>query len=441
MHSLQTRLSSGLIITLSILVGAMLIIGSYALRHLAEEFVATRLEHDMDALLVALSFDDKGRPVLDSTRLSPVFRQPYSGHYYTLQANGVVLRSRSLWDTDLALPAGISHRLSRYSTSGPQAQDLLVLARTFRLRGHAVKIGIAEDFTPLGQGLRRLTIGFMLLALLVLGMLILIQRLMVRRSLKPLEDTRRDILRLAQGEVRHLQTDVPTEVQPLVEEINRLITLLGERLQRSRHALGNLAHALKTPLTVLTQLTEHNQTQAELQTELGRQTRQIRTLIDRELKRARIAGTPIPGQRIVLVKEIEDLLATLKKIYPNKTLSIETHIASSILFPGDRDDLLELLGNLLDNAYQWAVSRVRLTAQTNRLLRLSVEDDGPGCDPEQLAYLTQRGARIDESRAGHGLGLAIVSDIVQQYGGRLELGLSAQLGGFKAVVELPYRDG
>lgn len=443
MRSLQARLSTGLIIILVALVVLVLVVGSYSLRHLAEEFIASRLEHDMDALLAALSFDANGLPVLNLGRLNPIFRQPYSGHYYKILSGTSALRSRSLWDADLTIHPTTMGVVTRYFTEGPQGQQLLLVARTFQVRGQVVTIAVTEDFTQFGAGLRRLTIGFVLIAFVLLSALIAAQRLIVRRGLKPLEEARGDILRLERGEIRLLQVDAPVEIRPLAEEINHLIRVMEQRLHRSRHALGNLAHSLKTPLTVLTQLAEHpsGPEQADLCTELGRQTRQIRLLMERELKRARIAGAATPGQRVVLAEEVADLVDTLRKIHREKVPAIQCWIAPGSLFPGDRDDLLELLGNLLDNACQWAARTVRLTvSEADGWQRLAIEDDGPGCPPEQLKVLTQRGVRIDESRAGHGLGLAIVTDIVEQYGGRLRLDRSLELGGFLAEVELPAQD-
>jgi signal transduction histidine kinase len=429
-----------LVIALVVLVGALLLLGSYFLRHLAEEFVASRLANDMEVLLAALSFEESGHPTLKTGRLNPVFQQPYSGHYYKIQTEKFTLRSRSLWDTDLTISPVKTNAATRYFSAGPHNQQLLVVARAFRVRGHRVDLAVTEDFTPLAAGLRQLTLTFVLIAGLLLVVLMLMQRLIVRRALRPLEDTRRDILLLERGAIPQLRRDAPIEVQPLVEEINRLVTVVEQRQHRSRNALGNLAHALKAPLTVLTQLIEHSKVmeQDELHAELGRQTQQIRSLMERELKRARIAGTANPGQRVVLAKEVADLVDTLRKIYREKGIAIQCQIPPNSFFSGDRDDLLELLGNLLDNACQWATSRVRLTAvEAQGWLRFTIEDDGPGCSPEQLEVLTRRGVRIDESRAGHGLGLAIVADIVEQYGGHLRLDRSAELGGFLAEVELP----
>lgn len=436
MRSLQARLLVGQCLAVALLMALLFLIGGYSLRHMIELFVAERLEHDMDNLLTLLNFDAQGQPILDPTRLNSVFRQPYSGHYFKIQVAGHELRSRSLWDADLILPPTTNATATRTFTSGPQEQQLLLVARSFSLQGRAVTIAVTEDFTPLEAGLRQLLLGLALLALLLLALLLLVQAVIVRQGLKPLDSIRRNILRLAQGDIDRLDPQVPSELQPLVAEINRLIQVLSQRLHRSRHALGNLAHALKSPLTVLVQIAE--QQPPAVRAELGQQTRQIQTLMQRELKRARIAGGGIPGQRVVLAHEVADLLAMLGKIYRDKDLIIEQRLPADSVFPGDRDDMLELLGNLLDNACQWARQRVWLSARlTGDRLSLLIEDDGPGCDADERERLTQRGIRIDEAKAGHGLGLAIVADIVEQYGGSLTLGRSAELGGFLAQVELP----
>lgn len=441
MNSLQTRLSTGLILALALLIGLAVVVGGYSLRRLAEDFVASRLEHDLEALLAALDFDPTGRPLLTNDRFSPAFHQPYSGHYYKIESPGGSLRSRSLWDADLSLPELAADHAIRTFVTGPQQQQLLLLARDFRVQDQPVAIAVTEDFTPLNAGLRQLLLSFIGIALLLFGILIVIQRLLVRRGLRPLDDLRRELPRLARGDIPHLSVAAPAEVQPLVVELNRLLDLLEQRQRRARHALGNLAHALKTPLTALMQLTEHPPPPTATPTwwqDLRQQLQQMRALTERELKRARIAGSAAPGQRVVLAREVADLVETLRRIHRDRVLRIECRIPPDSVFPGDRDDLLELLGNLLDNACQWATDTVLLSAGVSADgLWLRVEDDGPGCPPEQLDALRQRGTRIDESRVGHGLGLAIVSDIVIQYGGAVRLGRSPELGGFLAEVVLP----
>ncbi len=440
MSSLQARLSAGLILVLTLLMALAVALGGYSLRQLAENFVASRLERDLETLLAALDFDLAGQPRLAADRIGASFHQPYSGHYYQIEAPGGEIRSRSLWDTDLSLPPLAADRVTRGFVTGPQNQQLLLVGRTFRVQDRPVAIAVTEDFTPVRQGIHLILSKFTLVALALFAALLLFQRQLVRRGLTPLEQIRRDLPRLAQGEIAQLPADAPDEVRPLVAELNRLLALLDQRQRRARHALGNLAHAVKTPLTALVQLAEQPlppEDGAGWQA-LRQQIHQIRALTERELKRARIAGGGAPGQRVLLEREVADLIETLRRIHRDRNPRIEVRIPASSAFPYDRDDLLELLGNLLDNACQWATAVVRLTASVTRQgLCLRVEDDGPGCPPEQMELLRRRGARIDESRAGHGLGLAIAGDIVRQYGGVLRLDRSTALGGLLAEAVLP----
>ena len=443
MNSLQTRLSAGLSAGLAALTLLVLAGGYYSLWRVTQDFVVTRLEHDMDTVLSALQFDGAGRPLLATERMGAPFHQPYSGHYYKIATTSGELRSRSLWDDDLpALPTFSHNHSTRAFAVGPQHQQLLLVGRAFELRGLPVTIVVTEDFTPMDKGLKRLLLQFGLVALGLFGALLLLQRMIVRRGLMPLDQVRRELPRLARGEISQLSVDAPDEVRPLVGELNRLLELMNQRQRRTRHALGNLAHALKTPLTALTQLTDQPPAAGNTRDwwlDLRQQLQHIRRLTERELKRARIAGGGTPGQRVMLTQEIIDLTDTLRRIHRDCSLHFELRVPSDSIFPGDRDDLLELLGNLLDNACQWARQRVLLTANTDAGgLWLQVEDDGPGCPPDQLELLRQRGTRIDESRAGYGLGLAIISDIVAQYGGTLRLGRSETLGGLLAEVALPH---
>jgi signal transduction histidine kinase len=159
--------------------------------------------------------------------------------------------------------------------------------------------------------------------------------------------------------------------------------------------------------------------------------------LERQLGRARLAGGASPGQRTELAREVAQLVRALRTIYRDKELDIRCEIPPKTVFPGDREDLLELLGNLMDNACKWARQRVRVRAGMAADLSLVVEDDGPGCPEEMLSELARRGARVDESTAGHGLGLSIVRDVVDGYGGRLQFGRSPFLGGFQVQVSIP----
>ena len=314
MISLQARLSTGLILTLALLTFLAVVIGGYSLRQMAENFVAARLEHDLETVLAALSFDASGQPQLTTDRIGANFHQPYSGHYYQIQTDGGELHSRSLWDAELALPPLAADHATRAFITGPQEQRLLLVGRAFQIQGQPAAIAVTEDFSPINAGLRRLLLEFIAVAGVLFGALLGLQRLIVRRGLAPLEQIRRELPRLARGEIPQLSLDAPAEVQPLVAELNRLLDLLNQRQRRSRHALGNLAHALKTPLTALTQLAEQPPPPGDATgwwRDLRQQLQHIRALTERELKRARIAGGGAPGQRVLLDREVADLIVKL----------------------------------------------------------------------------------------------------------------------------------
>lgn len=436
MYSLQARLSAGLFLSLVLLFVVQWLVVSLSIRHLTEEYVASSLEHNAESLLAALTFDAEGRPLLDAARTGPVYRRPFSGHYYRISVDGRVLRSRSLWDEDLT-PAidgeGRTHLV------GPQGQPLLVLVNRFVKADHPITIMVAEDLSPIETEVRGFQWRYGVVSLTALILLILIQRRIVHTGLSPLERVRRDVQRLERGEIRELGGEIPAEVQPLVLEINRLIDIMAQRLQRYRNALGNLTHALKTPLMLLMQLGEEDEMRAHLAVKerLVQHAETIRTLMERELKRARLAGGGALGGRFNPADELPSLLHTLRSIYRDKHLDIASHIPDGVVFSVDRQDMLELLGNLLDNACKWARSRVLLTVEAAPGVSVLVEDDGPGCASDELEQLAQRGVRIDESAAGHGLGLAIARDIVENYGGSIQFGRSERLRGFLVRVRIP----
>jgi signal transduction histidine kinase len=445
MRSLLARLNAGLVVSLVFLFALQWVLVSLSIRYLIEDYIAARLRHDAENLLTALTLTPEGEARLDYSRIDPIFHRPFSGHYFDITVNPSTsrepfsLHSRSLWDEDLSVPPLLPGQSGLRHVAGPQGQALVVHFSGFEKQGHVVAIGVAEDLTPLDADVWRFQWRYAIASSLILLVLIGLQSGIVRLSLKPLSQAREDIARLERGEVRQLRDDVPAEILPLVRELNCLLEALAQRLERSRHALGNLAHALKTPLTSLTQLANDPRLRGNeaLRGRLLEHTGSLRRIIERELKHARLAGGAAPGQQVALEQEVRHLIAALQGIYREKNLDIGWYVPAGARFPGDREDLLELLGNLLDNACKWARYRVVLTVRQEAGLSLVVEDDGPGCPSELLDELTRRGVRIDESTAGHGLGLAIVRDVVTSYGGEIRFGRSAALGGFEARVHLP----
>ncbi len=444
MSSLQRRLQLGLAATLLALLALLIWGGGAAVRGLVRDYALARLGHDAEALLGAARFDPAGSPTLPDTALGPVYRQPFSGHYYALLADGGVEEwSRSLWDQRIdldPLPPGVQQVRE---LPGPQGQSLLVLAAGYRKQGRALTIAVAEDLGPIEHDIARYrTTGAAVAAGLLLGLLVL-QGMVVRRAFRSLDAVREDVGRIEDGEASALREDVPDEVRPLVREVNRLLVLLDQRLQRSRTAVGNLAHALKAPLTLLLQQIDDEALRARPETRqrLRRHAERIQELMERELRRARLAGAGGTSRHFHPARDVPPLLDALRQMYAARDLRIESLALPDSPLPLDEEDTIELLGNLLDNACKWARSTVRLHLGVDGALRIRVEDDGPGLSSAGAEAMLKRGARLDETRDGHGLGLAIVSDIVSLYGGRLALRSSDALGGLCVEVDLPTQPG
>lgn len=437
MRSIQRRLSLGLI-SVMVIVGLVLAQTSLWLFEVGlQRYLEAGLRNDSESLLVALVRGPQGLQ-LDERHLSPAYQRPFSGHYFRIDFSDSHWRSRSLWDQELPLlqQPGLHSNLQL----GPGGQRLLILRSDYRRLGQSISISVAQDYTPVSdsfQRMRQIGLGLGLAALLLI---LFLQRLTVRRALKPLERAREQIAQLQQGQRSQLDDQVPVELEPLVAQINHLLAHTEDSLKRSRNALGNLGHALKTPLAVLLSLASSDKLDdhPELRKILKEQLEQVQQRLNRELNRARLSGDALPGALFDCDAELPGLLATLNMIH-GEHLALSYVAPPGLQLPWDREDLLELLGNLLDNACKWADAEVRLSViERSDGFALSVEDDGPGIPEEQRSQVFSRGTRLDEQTHGHGLGLGIVRDIVDTWGGLLVLGES-EWGGLKVVIELPKR--
>lgn len=406
---------------------------------IAEQYVTTRLAHDAEILLAGLTVDASGHPLLEPGSVEPVYDRPLSGHYYVVQGPGDRLRSPSLMDTDLHVPVPpVQDRPSVERRQGPAGQPLLVWSATFQIDGQPVQLLLAEDLTPLETYREDLHYRVALVTVALLLVLTVVQGLVVRWSLRPLDRVREDCRLLAASRIDRLREDVPAEVRPLVSEVNRLLQVLGQRADRSRLALANLAHAVKTPLTVLTQAL--GDCEGGVATpEVRHAVERIQDAVTRELKLARLAGPSAAGSSFAPAEELPQLVEVLRQVHRERGLTFQVSGLPGSAIPGEREDLLELFGNLLDNAAKWARSRVALTFQAGPGLCFCVEDDGPGVSVEALDRLPQRGVRLDQAVEGEGIGLAVCREIVDQYRGTLTLSPSAALGGLRVEVRLPAR--
>jgi signal transduction histidine kinase len=434
LRSIQRSLTLGLVAIL-LLVSLLLVQTSLWLFEAGlRRSLETDLRQETEGLLIALVRGPDGFQ-LDTGRLNPRYQRPFSGHYFRIDLPERSWRSRSLWDAEPDWPgdSGLGAEL----VDGPQAQRLLTYNAEYRRDDQRISISVARDYTPILESFAQVRLGGLALVGMVLLVCLLLQRYAVKLAMRPLERARQQIAQLQKGQRQQLDVQVPQELEPLVEQINHLLAHTDDTLKRSRHALGNLGHALKTPLAVLGSLTQREELTAHptLQANLREQLAQIQQRVSRELGRARLAGDVLPGSFFECADELPALLDTLRMIH-RRELDLSYHIHDDCRLPWDREDMLELLGNLLDNACKWARSKVRLTIEKHAggyLIR--VEDDGPGIPSERLEAVMERGARLDEQAEGHGLGLGIVRDILSAWNSDLTLERSA-LGGLQASVRL-----
>ncbi|MCW2272280.1 Virulence sensor histidine kinase PhoQ [compost metagenome] len=439
MKSIQARLSLGLVAVL-VLVGLALAQLSLWLFEVGlQRYLETGLRKESENLLVALVRGQTGLE-LDERRISSAYKRPFSGYYFRIDFEGGNWRSRSLWDLEMPTPATAG--LHTDLKLGPEDQQLLVLRSDYRRFGQSISISVAQDYTPVREQFQRMQQIGLGLGLLALVLVLVLQRITVTRSLRPLERAREQIAQLQQGKRSQLDTQVPIELEPLVAQINHLLAHTEDSLRRSRNALGNLGHALKTPLAVLLSLASSERLKAlpEVRAQLREQLEQIQQRLSRELNRARLAGDALPGAQFDCDAELPGLLSTLGMIH-GEGLELSQQVPPGLLLPWDREDLLELLGNLLDNACKWADSQVQLSIEEQpEHYRLLIDDDGPGIPEAARAQVLERGTRLDEQVNGHGLGLGIVRDIVEAWGGRMSLEQSP-LEGLRVCIELPRRAG
>ena len=389
----------------------------------------------------------------------PRFRRPGSGLYAQIVLDG------SQWESDSAqgprLPAGAMLPPGRQTFEGP-----LPVTRIDGRQGEVYRYGyglawggsgeadgtgeipytvyILEDTTALG----RQVAAFRAALWRYLGgagvVLLLLQMLVLRWSLRPLRDVIDELKRVQAGAAAGMSEAHPRELEPLTESINAFIQSERENLERQRNTLADLAHSLKTPLAVLRTRLDSGTGEAELREEVDAQLRRMNDLVSYQLARAARSGHQLFAAPIVIEPQAEQIVVGLEKVYAAKGVLCEFEIAPEARFHGETGDLQELLGNLLENAFKWAKSRVLLTvAEAAQVpgrrpgLVIVVEDDGPGIADDRIGFVLQRGVRGDERVQGHGIGLSIVQDILKSYRGQLHVGRSQELGGARFEAVLP----
>lgn len=441
-----------LIAAAALWVAIMLLVGGLLLSNLFREPLAQSFEQRLgfllDSLIAAVDLQPDGRARQRQALGEPRFLRQYSGWYWQvgrLSDRTVLGRSRSMWDFEIPLPLPGTDSLRRtYDMDGPLGQKLHVIEKQVTQEGvpGTYIFVVAGDRDELVAAIDAFNIT-LLWSLGVLGVgLLLAVFLQVKFGLLPLQRIREALLAVREGRAERLAGTFPIEISPLADELNGLLDHTTDVLARARSHVGNLAHALKTPLAVLTN--EGEKPGPETAAVLRQQTALIRRHVDHHLARARAIGqAPLLRGQVPLLPVFQSVARTLEKIHDGYGLSIVVNCDDALVFRGEQHDLEEMLGNLLDNACKWARAQVSLRAEAvsapgagGLQIRIVVDDDGPGIAPPLRAEIFDRGKRGDESKPGSGLGLAIVRDIATLYGGHVELG-DVPDGGLRAILVLP----
>jgi len=445
--SLRIRLLIGTLfwITASILVAGWEL-GTLFRRHVETQFHAELNSH-LDQLTAHLGLDGQGRPTLSSSLSDPRLNKPFAGLYWQIDRVAVggnpdtpaVLRSRSLWDEVLAVPPDVpaDGEVHRHRVRGPEGTTLGMVERTVRIDAMPFRLIVAADERLMVEPVERFQ-GSLWLALCLLGLgLAIAAAVQVFVGLAPLRRLRNGLGRVRDGSAQRLEGTFPAEVMPLVEEFNTVLAGNAEVVERARTQAGNLAHALKTPLSVLANAAAGRDD--ELARLVTAQVETARKQVDYHLARAQAAATArLPGARTPLKPVVEGLVRAMRRIHADRDLVLVIGpMPDDLVFRGEEQDLQEMLGNLLDNACKWATRRVEISARIEPgRLEIRVDDDGGGVAPDRREAILGRGVRADQQVPGTGLGLAIVDDLARLHDGGIVLE-DSPLGGARARLSLP----
>lgn len=448
--SLSQRLLVGALLwVLCSLVATGLVLTQLFKQHIEQQLYKELNVHMLQ--LIAQMEQEESNPLTVYTILSdPRFEQPLSGLYWVIQLQGQdvpLWYSRSLWDENLSLPVLEAETEIRTQITDPVLGHLYVLGRSVALLESNMdtryQVWVAAQSDVIAEPLQRFT-QMLILSLVSLGSVLIVGVWwQLRLGLKPLHTLRVQLARVHAGQAERIQGHYPQEIQPLVSEFNRVLQSNEEIVQRARTQAGNLAHAIKTPLAVLANAAK-KEADSNLSLLVQQQVITAQQQVDYHLSRARVAASvKTVGRRTLVEPALLSLIQLLNQVYSHKELETQMQVTSSDLyFKGESQDLHEMLGNVLDNAFKWAQNTVRVYAsplvqtEAHLGLELVVEDDGPGLNAEQCVAVFKRGVRADEIAPGSGLGLAIVADLVQLYGGQVNATRS-ELGGLRVTLWLP----
>lgn len=442
LRSLRLRLA----VAASCLIALALVLAGLGLVVIFDRVLDARTADDLDRtakyLAGQVALSPQGAPSIASEPPDPRFAMPYGGLYWQIAGpEGRAARSRSLWDKgfDGPRPDAGGEAMRVVELAGPDRARLIAVVRHVGLeragREVPLTVTVAMDRRDL-EASRSAYLASLVPSLALLGLVLaLAMWVFVQKALAPLQELREDLAAIHRGERATLPVHFPDEVQPLVDDLNRLIAARERALDRARKQAGDMAHGLKTPLAVLSALARRiGDERPDVSRELDEQSMAMSRQVERSLARARVAaGADLRRLVCPVAPVVERLVGTLRRLPDGDSLSWSVSIAPDLAYPAEEGDLTELLGNILDNARKWAHRRVLVSGTRDGSGHLlAVEDDGPGMSPEAMSRIA-RGQRWDETMPGTGFGIAISSDIARETGAALDLGRS-ELGGLKVTL-------
>lgn len=431
--------------------------GAFALSALYRAEAVRLLEDELDATLVALtravSLDERGNLSANPARLpaDPRYDTPLAGRYWAIvevsQDGAPVsdIRADSLQFSELPLPVSLAEQalampgdVHYANTDGPNDERVRVATMAIVLSeaGQRAVVMAAADRAASDAGARRFLFSIILAMVFLAGGVLIAMGILIRVVLGPLERIQTHLAEIRTGDRTQLDKDYPAEVQPLTAELNQLLEHNREVVDRARTHVGNLAHALKTPIAVL-----RNEATGEtaLDDVVRRQTEAMHSNVQHYLKRAQAAArAQTLGARTEIDEVAAGLVRLLNRLFEGDRITVTSTLPQGLVFRGEAQDLEEMIGNLLENACKWASSEVRLSGKqvSPGWVRIAVDDDGDGLPEEAMTAAVKRGVRLDETAPGTGLGLSIVNELAELHGGELTLSKS-EMGGLCAALRLP----
>ena len=422
-------------------------------RHAVERAFDRRLDVYLRTLVAAVASPEESGDKFPQSIGEPLFELPLSGWYWQVTRLDTktpeVHSSRSLWDANLPrLPPDKTSTDTEYRQGyapGPEDQDLRLVERNIDLGADGrYLIAVAGDASEIDDETNSFDRAIIITFTALTMALLLTTALQVRFGLAPLTRISESLAAIRSGRAERLQGEFPVEIAPLARETNALIDANREIVERARTHVGNLAHALKTPISVI--VNEASARGGEpFALKVLEQTDIMRDQVARQLERARLAARSGVARALVDVPPVVTALArTMEKLHRDREIAIDVDVPAHARFRGEQQDLEEMVGNLVDNGCKWAQSRVAIEVLTDEAeaddergrVRIIVDDDGPGLSPAEREQVALRGQRLDESKPGSGLDLSIVVELARLYGGGLTLG-TAPIGGLRAELALP----